>query len=216
MLRHLAIIADGNRRWAAAQGLPPEAGHVQGVVAIERAVEWAVERGVPFLTVFAFSTENWERSPEEVESLFRIAGKYFSERKQWYVDHRVRVRFRGRRDRLRADVLDAMQDLEAAASAGTALTLTVCVDYGGRDEITRAVAFGALTERQITEALTAELPEPDMILRTGGRRRISNFLLWQAAYAELYFTDILFPSLEGRDLDEAAAWYARQVRTFGR
>lgn len=214
-MKHLAIICDGNRRWAAASGLPKEAGHAQGLVAIERCCEWAIDRDIPFLTAYCFSTENWGRAQPEVDHIMGLARWYFTERREWYVARGIRVRFAGRRDRLAADIVTSMEVMERDTAGGTALTLTICADYGGRDEIVRAVQAGAGTEAEITAALTADVPEPDIILRTGGRRRLSNFLLWQAAYAELCFTDTLFPALEGAELDAVLAEYWQTARNFG-
>ena len=215
-MKHLAIICDGNRRWAAANGLPKEAGHAQGLTAIERCCEWAIARSVPYLTVYCFSTENWGRAQPEVDHIMDLARRYFDERRDWYIARGIRVRFIGRRDRLAADIVKNMDVMERDTAAGTALTLTICADYGGRDEIARAVQAGARTEAEITAALTADVPEPDVILRTGGHRRLSNFLLWQAAYAELFFSDTLFPALEAAELDTVLAEYRETARNFGR
>ena len=215
-MRHLAIICDGNRRWAAANGLPREAGHAQGLTAIERCCEWAVARSVPYLTVYCFSTENWGRAQHEMDHIMDLARWYFAERQEWYIARGIRVRFAGRRDRLAADIVESMDVMERDTAGGTALTLTICADYGGRDEIVRAVQAGARTEAEITAALTADVPEPDVILRTGGHRRLSNFLLWQAAYAELCFSDALFPALEDAELDNVLAEFERCQRNFGR
>lgn len=215
-MRHLAIIADGNRRWAKANGLPPEAGHAQGLTAIERCCEWAVDRGVSYLTVFCFSTENWARAQPEVDHIMDLARRYFVEQRDWYIARGIRVRFLGRRDRLAADIVESMAVMERETDGGTALTLTICADYGGRDEIVRAVQAGARTEEEITAALTADVPEPDVILRTGGRQRLSNFMLWQGAYAELCFSDALFPDLETAELDRTLDWFNAQRRNFGR
>lgn len=215
-MTHLAIIGDGNRRWAKANGLPPEAGHAQGLTAIERCCEWAVERGVHYLTMFCFSTENWGRTQAEVDRIMDLARQYFRERRGWYTARGIRVRFAGRRDRLAPDIVDGMADMERDTAGGQALALTICADYGGRDEIVRAVQAGARTEEEIGAALTAEIPEPDAILRTGGEMRLSNFLLWQSAYAELFFTKTLFPALEAAELDRALEEYNRRSRNFGR
>ena len=215
-MRHLAIICDGNRRWAKANGLPPEAGHAQGLTAIERCCEWAVERGVPYLSVFCFSTENWGRAQAEVDHIMGLARWYFDQRRAWYIARGIRVRFAGRRDRLAADIVDSLTVMERDTAGGTALTLTICCDYGGRDEIARAVQAGARTEAEITAALTAGATEPDAILRTGGETRLSNFLLWQAAYAELFFSRTLFPDLEAAELDGVLEAFRRRRRNFGR
>lgn len=215
-MRHLAIIADGNRRWARAHGLDAELGHTHGLAAFERCAEWAIKNNVPYLTLFALSTENLGREKAEVEHIFDLARSYFVTRREWYVENGIKVLFLGRKDRMPQDVVGIMFDMEAATRRGENLTLCICCDYGGRDEIARAAAHGALSETAITEALTAFAPEPDMILRTGGRHRLSNFMLWQAAYAEILFSDTLFPDLDFAVLDDAARWYDKQVRNFGK
>lgn len=215
-MRHLAIICDGNRRWAAANGLPPEAGHAQGLTAIERCCEWAVERDIPFLTVYCFSTENWGREAREVDHIMDLARWYFDQRRDWYIARSIRVQFTGRRDRLAADLVEDMAVMERDTAGGTSLTLTICADYGGRDEIARAVQAGARTEAEITAALTAGAPEPDAVLRTGGEMRLSNFLIWQGAYSELFFTQTLFPVLEAAELDGVLEEFGQRKRNFGR
>lgn len=215
-MTHLAIIADGNRRWARKNDLPAELGHAQGLTMIENTCVWAIEKGIPYLTMFCLSTENWNRSREEVNNLLSLARSYFTDRRDWYVNRGIKVIFCGRRDRLPTDILISMDNMASATRDGSVLTLVICVDYGGRDEIARAVAYGAVTETSITEALTRKVPEPDLILRTGGRHRISNFMLWQAAYSEIYFSDTLFPALTDSELDSILAWFDNQVRTFGK
>ena len=214
-MRHLAIIADGNRRWAAAQGLPKEAGHAQGLNVIERCCEWAISRGVKMLTFYCFSTENWGRESSEVDHIMDLARWYFRERREWFVTRGIRVRFAGRRDRLAKDLIEDMETMEEETKQGDALTLTICADYGGRDAIARAVQGGARTVRELDEALTAETPTPDAILRTGGEMRLSNFLLWQAAYAELFFSPTMFPALEDSELDALSEEYSTRTRKFG-
>lgn len=214
-MRHLAIIADGNRRWAAAQGLPKEAGHAQGLNVIERCCEWAISRGVKMLTFYCFSTENWGRESGEVDHIMDLARWYFRERREWFVTRGIRVRFAGRRDRLAADLVKSMSVMEEETRGCNTLTLTICADYGGHDAIARAVQGGARTVRELDEALTAEIPTPDAILRTGGEMRLSNFLLWQAAYAELFFSPTMFPALEDAELDAVLKEYEARKRNFG-
>ena len=214
-MRHLAIIADGNRRWAASQNLPKEAGHAQGLNVIERCCEWAISRDVKMLTVYCFSTENWGRESGEVDHIMDLARWYFRERREWFVIRGIRVRFAGRRDRLAKDLVEDMETMEEETKQGDALTLTICADYGGRDAITRAVQHGARTERELDVALTGEVPTPDAILRTGGEMRLSNFLLWQAAYAELFFSPTMFPALEDSELDALLEEYSTRTRKFG-
>lgn len=215
-MEHLAIIADGNRRWAKERGKEAADGHTAGLSTIERACEWAINKSIPYLTVYCFSTENWGRAKTEIDNIFHLARIYFGYRVGWYVKHGIRVRFIGRKDRLPQDLLGLTETVQNETQHGDKLTMTICVDYGGRDEIVRAVNNGALTEEEITAALTVNAPCPDVILRTGGRHRLSNFLLWQAAYSEIYFTDTLFPALTEAELDEADRWFDDQVRTFGK
>ena len=215
-MRHLAIIADGNRRWAAAQGLPKEAGHAQGLNVIESCCEWAISRDVKMLTFYCFSTENWGRESGEVDRIMDLARWYFRERREWFVTRGIRVRFAGRRDRLAKDLVEDMVTMEEETQQGDALTLTICADYGGRDAITRAVQHGARTERELEMVLTDEVPTPDAILRTGGEMRLSNFLLWQAAYAELFFSRTFFPALEDAELDAVLNEYGERKRNYGR
>lgn len=214
-MRHLAIIADGNRRWAASQNLPKEAGHAQGLNVIERCCEWAISRDVKMLTVYCFSTENWGRESGEVDHIMDLARWYFRERREWYTSRGIRVRFAGRRDRLAADLVKSMGVMEDETRGCDTLTLTICADYGGHDAIARAVQGGARTERELDVALTGEVPTPDAILRTGGEMRLSNFLLWQAAYAELFFSRTFFPALEDAELDEVLNEYGERKRNYG-
>lgn len=214
-MKHLAIIADGNRRWATANDLPNRSGYLQGLVTIENCCNWAIKNNVSYLTVYCFSTENWGRAKDEVDMLMNLARWYFDEQVDWYVRRGIKVRFSGRRDRFDDDFCDKMHRLEVATTAGQYLTLTICVDYGGRDEIVRAIAAGAKTEDEITAILTANAPEPDVILRTGGDVRLSNFLLWQSAYAELMFMDAPFPDLNGPALDHVLHEYETRKRSFG-
>lgn len=214
-MKHLAIIADGNRRWAASQNLPKEAGHAQGLNVIERCCEWAISRDVKMLTVYCFSTENWGRESGEVDQIMDLARWYFGERREWFVTRGIRVRFAGRRDRLAKDLVEDMETMEEETKQGDVLTLTICADYGGRDAITRAVQHGARTEQELDVALTGEVPTPDAILRTGGEMRLSNFLLWQAAYAELFFSSTMFPALEDVELDALLEEYSTRTRKFG-
>jgi len=214
-LRHLAIIADGNRRWANANGLPINMGYIQGLTVIENCCHWAIQNDIPYLTVYCFSTENWKRPKNEVSLLMDLARWYFEDRREWYITAGIKVRFLGRRDRFDKDFIDKLEKMEKATNEGTKVTLTICVDYGGRDEIARAVASGAKTEDDISAILSGEVPDPDIILRTGGEQRLSNFLLWQSAYAELFFSSVLFPALEYKDLDALLCEYACRKRNYG-
>lgn len=213
-MKHIALIADGNRRWAKENDLPWETGYLQGLTAIERCCEWAINRSVEYLTIYCFSTENWGRPENEVNQLMDFARWYFTEKLDWYVASNIRVCFAGRKDRLASDLVEKLCKVEDATSDCKSLKLTICVDYGGRDEIVRAVAAGARTEEEISEYLDIK-PDPDMIVRTGGNMRLSNFLLWQSAYAELLFTPIYFPALDEIILDSFMIEYDSRKRNYG-
>jgi len=225
---HVAVIMDGNGRWARRRALPRHAGHRSGVGSVRKIVELAAERGVKYLTLFAFSSENWARPREEVSKLMNL----FVEALQREVDelHRnnVRLEFIGAREQLQAGLIEKIASAEAQTVGNTGLRLIVAVAYGGRWDIVRAtqslagkVAAGEFDVSSIDdEALAAELqltgvPDPDLLIRTGGEQRISNFLLWNLAYAELYFCDTLWPDFGDRDFDEALAFYAVRQRRYG-
>lgn len=215
MVKHIALIADGNRRWAASNGLPWETGYLQGLTTIERCCEWAIERKIQYLTIYCFSTENWGRPENEVNQLMDFARWYFAEKIDWYVASDICVCFAGRKDRLALDLVEKLRKVEDATSNCKSLKLTICVDYGGRDEIVRAVAAGAKTEKEISECLDIKAPDPDMVVRTGGAMRLSNFLLWQSAYAELFFMSVYFPDLDDAILDSLINEYNNRKRNFG-
>jgi undecaprenyl diphosphate synthase len=224
--RHVAIIMDGNGRWAKRRFLPRVAGHHKGVEAVRNTVRTCAERGVSALTLFAFSSENWRRPQEEVSLLMQL----FVSALQQEVDrlHKNGIRFRvigdlTRFDRQLVDLIDSAQKLTAA---NTGLKLTVAANYGGRWDILQAVdklrrqegaSIAPWTEAQLLPHLSlGELPEPDLFIRTGGEQRISNFLLWQLAYTELYFTETLWPDFDAQALDLAIASYRKRERRFGR
>ena len=226
--RHVAVIMDGNGRWARKRALPRHAGHRSGVTAVRNIVENAAKHGVEYLTLFAFSSENWARPREEVSKLMGL----FVEALQREVDelHRnnVRLEFVGAREQLQTGLIEKIAAAEAQTASNTGLRLIVAVAYGGRWDIVRAtqslagkVAAGDLDVSDIDdEALAAELqlagvPDPDLLIRTGGEQRISNFLLWNLAYAELYFCDTLWPDFGEREFDEALAFYAVRQRRYG-
>jgi undecaprenyl diphosphate synthase len=215
-MKHLAIIADGNRRWAKTKGINLVFGYDKGVSVVERCCEWCIENSLDFLTVYCFSTENWSRPAIEVRYLISLGKRYFAKRGLWYVEKGIRIKFSGRRDRLDDDVLEKISQLEKITENGTKLTLVVCLDYGGRDEIARAIEAGARTEEEIDTWMNAIAPAPDAILRTGGDKRLSNFLLWQSAYAELFFSDIFFPDLNKQELDLVLQEYKKRKRTYGK
>lgn len=226
--RHVVIIMDGNRRWAERAGLARNAGHQQGVKALKRTVESATDRGIETLTVFAFSSENWARPPEEVSCLLDL---FSSLRGELVTLARagVRLRFIGERTAFPRMLQRLMDEMEVYTEDNTGLTLIVAVGYGGRWDVVQAgralarqVATGALRPADINEQRFAaalslgNLPDPDLLIRSGGEYRISNYLLWHLAYTELYFTDVLWPDFSPADLDAALHWYAERQRRFGR
>ena len=215
MLKHLALIADGNRRWAKENDLPYESGYLQGLTKIEECCLWAIDKNISYLTIYCFSTENWGRPKEEVDKLMEFARWYFGEKLDWYVSMGINVHFAGRKDRLASDLIDKLNSVEKATSFCSSLYLTICVDYGGRDEIVRAINLGAKTEEEISKFLDIKAPDPDMIVRTGGEMRLSNFLLWQSAYAELLFTKVYFPALSETILNSFITEYNSRKRNYG-
>lgn len=215
MVQHIALIADGNRRWAVANELPLGTGYLQGLITIERCCEWAIDQEVKYLTIYCFSTENWGRPENEVNQLMDFARWYFVEKLDWYIASDICVCFAGRKDRLAPDLVEKLRKVENATSNCGSLKLTICVDYGGRDEIVRAIAYGAKTEKEISEYLDIKAPDPDMIVRTGGEMRLSNFLLWQSAYAELFFIPTYFPDLDAAILNSLINEYDNRKRNFG-
>lgn len=216
MVQHIGLIADGNRRWAKENELPWETGYLQGLTTIENCCEWAISRGVKYLTIYCFSTENWGRPENQVKQLMDFARWYFYEKLDWYKSLDIKVHFAGRRDRVDQDLIDKLSRAEKETSECGTLELNICVDYGGRDEIVRAIAAGARTEEEISKCLDIKAPDPDMIIRTGGNMRLSNFLLWQSAYSELIFTPTYFPALNETILDSFIDEYNNRKRNFGR
>ncbi len=222
--RAIAIIMDGNGRWARRRGLPVAAGHRAGTKALRRTVEAAIDLGVQTLAVYAFSTENWTRPPDEVDALMEIFGETIERELPDLAKQGVRVRFIGRRDRAPAELEEMMSDLEAETASNDRLDLWIAFDYGGRAELADAarrlveagVAPEEIDEDTFARALYApDLPDPDLLIRTSGEARISNFLLWQLAYAELVFTECLWPDFGEEELRGALADYARRRRRFG-
>ena len=222
--RHVAIIADGNRRWARERGLPVLAGHVQGIEAIRPIVRRARDRGVETLSVYTFSTENWARPDEEVSGLFGLIDGAVRQYTDELVDEGVRVRVIGRLHEAPADVQRSIRAAEERTRAGMRLTLNICFNYSGRAEIVdaaRALVAAHADPNEVDEAhfaehlYTAGQPDVDLLIRTGGDRRTSNFLLWQAAYAELVFYDKYWPDFDDDDFDAALAEFARRDRRFG-
>ena len=223
--RHVAIIMDGNRRWARQRGLPELDGHAAGVEAIRTLLRHAVRRGVPVVTVYAFSRENWARSDDEVRGLFGLLEHAIRSETAELKSQGVRIRLLGRMDELPDDVRESIGGALAETAGGDRLLLNVAFNYAGRTELVDAVrriaASGVdpaeIDETTIGEALyTAGLPDPDLVIRTGGEQRLSNFLIWQAAYAELYTTEVLWPDFGADAFDTALLEFANRTRRFGR
>lgn len=219
--RNLAIILDGNARWAEQRGLPVAEGHRAGTRALRRTVEAAIDLGVESLAVYAFSTENWARPPEEVETLMEIFDETIDRELPDLAAQGVRTRFIGRRDRAPADLQRKMAQLEETTAANDRLHLWIAFDYGGRAEIVdtarRFVREGVEPDEELfgTYLYAPDLPDPDLLIRTSGEQRISNFLLWQVAYAELLFVETLWPDFGADDLRAALEDYASRRRRFG-
>jgi undecaprenyl diphosphate synthase len=224
LARAVAIIMDGNGRWAEQRGLPVAAGHREGTRALRRTVEAAIDLGVESLAVYAFSTENWSRPIDEVEDLMEIFGETIERELPDLAKEGVRVRFVGRRDRAPDELLRQMEALEAETAENTRLGLWICFDYGGRAELVEAarrILSSGVDQAAVDEELVAanlaepDMPDPDLLIRTSGEVRISNFLLWQLAYSELVFTDTLWPDFGADDLRSALETYAGRRRRFG-
>ncbi len=226
--RHIAIIMDGNGRWASARGLPRVAGHRRGAEALRRTVSAAGELGVPFLTLFGFSSENWKRPPTEIDDLMGLLRHYLRGEIAELHRNGVRVRVIGDRARLAPDIVTLIDNAEALTRENTGVNLTVALSYGGRAEIVaaaQAIARKAVAGKLDPEAIdeqaierhlfTADLPDPDLLIRTSGEQRISNFLLWQCAYAELVFTKTLWPDFGRAELEQAIADYGGRERRYG-
>ncbi len=225
--RHIAIILDGNGRWARRRHLPRFAGHKRGVEAVRATVKNCMERGVQFLTLFAFSSENWRRPPEEVALLMQLFRGALTQEVERLHRNRIRLKLIGDTGRFDPKIRDLIERGERLTAANSGLTLTIAANYGGRWDIMQALtrlmrghpeaAAGVLDERALAPYLAMSYaPEPDLFIRTGGEQRISNFLLWQLAYTELYFTDTLWPDFDASALDAAIASYRRRERRFGR
>jgi len=231
--KHIAIIMDGNNRWAKAKGLIGGAGHKAGETALQKIVEYAAKSQIQVLTVFAFSSENWRRPEQEVGLLMRLFVHALDKRVAELHKNNLKVRFIGDRSRFAPLLQQGMRDAETKTAANTGMTLVIAVSYGGQwdmayaaQQIALQVQAGQINPSQLSshdfeklyqkQIQMADLPPVDLMIRTGGDLRISNFLLWQAAYAEFYFSDLLWPDFDERALDEALADYARRQRRFGR
>lgn len=228
-LTHIAFIMDGNRRWAKKRGLPIAAGHRQGAETLVEIAKAAKEMGVKYMTVYAFSTENWQREPAEVETLMNLLRHYLDTGFKELQENNARIVFIGERQMLAADILEKMAKIEADTAQNNAVTLCVALSYGGRQEITAAarelakeVQQGTLKPEEIDMAkfasklYTAGMPEPDLMIRTSGEERISNYLLWQLAYTEFYFSPTLWPDFSKEELKKIIEEYLTRERRYGK
>ena len=225
---HIAIILDGNGRWAKKRGMPRSFGHVKGCENLEDICEVAKELGVKYLTVYAFSTENWKRSKEEVDSLMKLFRNYMKKCLKIAKENRMRVKIIGDPSAFDLDLQEKIKELEAYSAQFDELHFQIALNYGSRDEITRAVRQmgediqkGVLDPKQIQEDTissyldTRELPDPDLLIRTSGEERLSNFLMWQLAYTEFYFTDVPWPEFDKAEFEKAIAKYNQRDRRYG-
>ena len=225
---HVAIIMDGNGRWAKKRGLPRTAGHAQGARVVEQILEDADHMGIRYLTVYAFSTENWSRPDSEVKALMNLLRTYMKTSLAKCARNNVRIRVIGDKSRLDSDLQASIANLEKETASNTGIGFQIAINYGSRDEIVRAVRKAAqkvkdsgLNPEDITEAMisdeldTAGIPDPDLLIRTGGEQRISNFLLWQTAYSELYFCDAAWPDFNKAELEKAVDAFNNRERRYG-
>lgn len=225
---HIAAIMDGNGRWARKRGLPRTAGHSAGSEAFQRAAEYLSELGVKYFTVYAFSTENWKRPQEEVEEIMRLLDRYLHKAIREMRQKNIQLRFFGDLTPLSPKLKELIEQTNAISLTTTGMVVNICLNYGGRAELVRAAQLlaedcrqGKLSPEEITEEKLAarlysgEIPDPDLMIRPGGELRLSNFLLWQNAYTEFYFTDVLWPDFDEREIDAALAAYRQRKRRFG-
>ena len=226
--QHVAIILDGNGRWAKKRFLPRNMGHAQGAKTVEQICEDAHDLGIKYLTVYAFSTENWKRSEDEVGALMKLLDKYLKDCLERSSKNNMRVRVIGDISRLSEPVRKKIVELEEKSAVNTGLNFTVALNYGGRDEMIRSMkqmmhdiedkklSVDDITEEEFANYLdTKGIPDPDLMIRTSGEQRISNYLLWQMAYSEFYFTDVLWPDFDKKELQKAIDYYAGRDRRFG-
>lgn len=224
-LGHLAIIMDGNRRWAKERGLPSFEGHRAGYERMKEVGDWCLDRGIQTLSVFAFSTENWNRTEEEVGYLMDLLEKALTDELQRFASKGVRIKVVGQRERLRPSVLRAIESAEKNTAENTRATFAICLNYGGRSEILdvcKKIVADGLKPEEITEEEFAKrlywpnIPDPDLIVRTSGEERVSGFLTWEGVYSELYFTQKHWPDFDEAELDKALEEYASRQRRFGK
>ena len=225
---HVAIIMDGNGRWAKKRFMPRSYGHVQGSKVVEKIIREAAQLGIKYLTVYAFSTENWKRPEEEVETLMNLLNKYLKDCIKKCQKNNMKVKVIGETKRLSQELQDKIKELEEASKENDGIQFTMALNYGGRDEIVRAmkkmaddIQSGTIRKEEITEDLftsyldTAGIPDPDLMIRTSGEERISNFMMWQLAYTELYSTDVLWPDFNREELIKAIEYFNGRDRRFG-
>ena len=219
--KHVAIIMDGNGRWAEKRGLPRTLGHKEGANALRKIITYAGKIGVKSLTVYAFSTENWKRSKDEVDALMFLFKTYLKNEEKSIMKNNVRFLVSGRKDDVSPSLLEAIKKLEDKSKNNTGLTLNIAFNYGGRAEIVDAVnsilksGIDNLAEEDFSKYLYNNIPDPELLVRTSGELRISNFLLWQIAYSEIYITDALWPDFDEKELDKAIESYNGRDRRFG-
>ena len=224
---HIAIIMDGNGRWAKKRGLPRSAGHSAGASTFKSIARYCNQIGIRYLTVYAFSTENWKRSQDEVEGIMNLLREYLIDSANFKGEN-IRLKFIGDLNRLAPDILELIEKAEKDSEDATGLQVNIALNYGGRDEIVHAVRDiaknvlqGSLNAEDITEQTvsdnlyTADMPDPDLVIRPSGEYRLSNYLIWQTAYAEFWFTDVLWPDFSKKDLDEAIISFSKRDRRFG-
>ncbi len=225
--QHIAIIMDGNGRWAKAKHRPRTYGHAKGARVLEQILEDADDLGVKYLTVYAFSTENWARPYEEISVIMNLFRKYLTDSVEKCMKNNVRCRVIGDKTRLDSDIREAVKNLEETTKNNTGITFLIAINYGSRDEMTRAVKklvkaekagkIKSINEKTIGQFLdTADVPDPDLLIRTSGEERLSNFLLWQLAYSEFYFTDVPWPDFDKNELIKAIEKYSSRDRRYGK
>lgn len=226
---HIAVVMDGNGRWALERGLSRGKGHLQGSVAARKIVELCVVENIPFLTLFAFSSENWNRPASEVKLLMELFASQLMAELPELVEQDIRLRVVGSRQKFPAELIECINRVEAETAEGKTLSLQIAADYGGRWDIAQAarsiagqaveghLALDSIDESTVAKALAlSPCPDPDLLIRTGDERRISNFLLWQCAYSEFYFSDVCWPDFDETEFRHALDWYARRSRRFGK
>lgn len=217
---HIAFIMDGNGRWASMRGMPRNYGHKKGVETVERVIDHCKSRGIKVVSLYVFSTENWRRPKEEVDGLFDLATKYFSKLVK-ACKNGIKIVVSGERSGLPAELVNQIEQAEQATKAYDEMTVNLCINYGGRTEILSAVnkavkdGITDFDENILRKYLYHDLPDPDIIVRTGGHVRLSNFLLFQSAYSELLFSDVLWPDYSSKDIDDVLTIYSKRTRNFG-